>query len=177
MLYYSIISINIINMKMELFEIIREPIMRKIFGKKEIQIIQKQLFGIALTPSEQTTLSRDIRKKFEAVGKLSQYSEEFKLKKGALPAEIVEKTKNKILNSVYAKKIKKIIWFGSFVKGEVTFNSDVDLCVEFDEISLKESLKFRAFASDSDMLDVLVYNHLPAKVKKEVDNGRVIYKR
>lgn len=151
--------------------------MRKIFGKKEIGIIQKQLFGIALTPSEQTTLSRDIRKKFEAVGKLSQYAGEFRLKKGALPAGIVEKTKDKILNSVYAKKIKRIVWFGSFVKGEITFNSDIDLCVEFDEISLKESLKFRVFASDSDMLDVLVYNHLQDKVKKEVDNGRVIYRR
>ena len=37
---------------------------RKIFGKKEIEIIEKQLNGIKLSPSEQTRLSRDIRKKF-----------------------------------------------------------------------------------------------------------------
>ena len=99
------------------------------------------------------------------------------MKKGALPTYIVKKTKKKILNSVYIKRIKKIVWFGSFVSGKVTFNSDIDLSVEFDEISLKDSLKFRAFASDSEMMDVLVYNHLPAKIKKGVDNGRVIYER
>ncbi|MBU2576792.1 MAG: nucleotidyltransferase domain-containing protein [Nanoarchaeota archaeon] len=162
---------------MELFDKIKNPSMRKLFGKKEIEIIQKQLFGISLTPSEQTILSRDIRKKFLVIKELGSCQEDFNLKKGILPIQIVQRVKNRILNSVYKKNIKKMIWFGSFVSGHVTFSSDVDLSVEFDEISLKDSLKFRAFASQENMLDVLVYNHLPKKLKNEVDNGRVIYKR
>lgn len=162
---------------MELFDKIKNPQMRKLFGKKEIEIVQKQLFGVSLTPSEQTILSRDIRKKFLAIRELCSCQEDFCLKKGALPVQIVQKVKNKILNSIYEKKIKKIIWFGSFVSGRVTFNSDIDLSVEFDKINLKDSLKFRAFVSEESILDVLVYNHLPEKLKKEVDNGKVIYKR
>ncbi len=161
---------------MELFEKIKEPIMRKIFGKKEIGIIQKQLFGIGLTPSEQTILSREIRKKFIAIELLCPHKKDFSLKKGVLPKELVEKTKKKILNSVYAKNIKRIIWFGSFVRGEATFNSDVDLCVEFDEIDLKDSIKFETFVSD-EMLDVKIYNFLPIKLKKEVDDGKIIFRR
>lgn len=162
---------------MELFDKIKNPQMRKLFGKKEIAIIQKQLFGILLTPSEQTILSRDIRKKFLAVKELCSCQEDFSLKKGILPARVVQKVKDRVLNSVYGKKIRKIIWFGSFVSGCVTFNSDIDLSVEFDNIGLKDSLKFRAFASEEDILDVLVYNHIPEKLKREVDNGRIIYKR
>ena len=94
-----------------------------------------------------------------------------------LPTDMVQKTKDRILNSIYKKGIKKIVWFGSFVSGDVTFNSDIDLSVEFDEISLKDSLKFRAFASHKKMLDILVYNHLPEKLKMEVNNGRVIYSK
>ena len=40
---------------------------RKIFGKKEIRIIQKQLDGITLTQSEKNRLSRSVRKKFEVI--------------------------------------------------------------------------------------------------------------
>jgi len=162
---------------MELFDKMRNPQMRKLFGKKEIEIIRKQLFGISLTPSEQTILSRDIRKKFLAIKELCPCQEDFNLKKGVLPLQVVERAKEFILNSVYKNRIRKIVWFGSFVSGRVTFNSDVDISVEFEKISKKDSLKFRAFASREDMLDVLVYNSLPKKIKKEVDNGRIIYKK
>ncbi len=37
---------------------------RKIFGVRELKIIEKQLLGINLTQSEKNRLSRDIRKKF-----------------------------------------------------------------------------------------------------------------
>ena len=40
---------------------------RKIFGKKELVIIEKQLLGVSLTQSEKNRLSRDIRKKFEVI--------------------------------------------------------------------------------------------------------------
>jgi hypothetical protein len=36
---------------------------RKIFGAKELKIIEKQLFGVRLTQSEKNRLSRDIRRK------------------------------------------------------------------------------------------------------------------
>ena len=40
---------------------------RKIFGKRELKIIEKQLFGLNLTQSEKNRLSRDIRKKLEFI--------------------------------------------------------------------------------------------------------------
>ena len=40
---------------------------RRIFGERELVIIEKQLLGVALKPSEKTRLSRDIRKKFENI--------------------------------------------------------------------------------------------------------------
>jgi len=55
---------------------------RKVFGKRELKIIEKQLFGVGLTQSEKNRLSRDIRKKFEFISKASRFEEEFKLKKG-----------------------------------------------------------------------------------------------
>ena len=44
---------------------------RKIFGKKEIEIILKQLEGITLTQSEKNRLSRDIRPKLKVIKELS----------------------------------------------------------------------------------------------------------
>ena len=40
---------------------------RKIFGKKEIKIILKQLEGISLNQSEKNRLSRDIRPKLNII--------------------------------------------------------------------------------------------------------------
>ena len=40
---------------------------RKIFGSKELKIIEKQLMGIKLTQSEKNRLSRDIRKKLRFI--------------------------------------------------------------------------------------------------------------
>ena len=40
---------------------------RKIFGKKELEIIIKQLEGIHLTQSERNRISRDIKPKLEFI--------------------------------------------------------------------------------------------------------------
>ena len=54
---------------------------RKVFGARELKIIEKQLKGVNLTQSEKNRLSRDIRKKFDFIAKVSRFKEEFNLKK------------------------------------------------------------------------------------------------
>ena len=76
-----ITTIEVINMS--LINLLKNKDARKIFGKRELKIIEKQLQGISLTQSEKNRLSRDIRKKFEFISKVSGFKEEFKLKKGA----------------------------------------------------------------------------------------------
>src|SRR3989338_5234382 len=90
--------------------------MRKIFGKKELIIIEKQLMGIRLKPSEKTRLSRDIRKKFEAIKELSPFINNFNLKHGEITKEKIdlqvfnalpEKIKSEILKKgkvIYERK-------------------------------------------------------------------------
>ena len=55
---------------------------RRIFGEKEIKIIEKQLLGVNLTQSEKNRLSRGIRKKLEFIQRIARFEDEFKLKKG-----------------------------------------------------------------------------------------------
>lgn len=151
---------------------------RKIFGKKEIEIIEKQLNGIRLTPSEQTRLSRDIRKKFEAVRELAKYSEDFQLKKGQIVKERIENAKEVILESKYSPKIKKIVLFGSAAENQLTYRSDIDLAVVFSDITRSEADDFRikALGRLSSAVDIQVYNFLPDKIKKQIDEkGRIIY--
>ena len=153
---------------------------RKIFGKRELKIIEKQLLGIELTQSEKNRLSRDIRPKFEFMQEAARFSEEFKLKKSSEIKKIIEEAKEIILNDLLSGKIKKIILFGSAAENKLTFKSDIDLSVKFDEISLKEATLFRKRISGvvNSRIDVQVYNHLPAKIKKEIDGrGKLLYEK
>jgi len=153
---------------------------RRLFGKQELFIIEKQLLGIKLSPSERTRLSRDIRKKFEAISSLLDYSEYFKLKYGAIIQNVIEDSKQEILKSKYFPRIKKIILFGSTVENTRTFRSDIDIAVEFDKIDIKEATKFRLEISKNidEKVDIQVYNILPEKIKKEIDKkNRILYKR
>ena len=165
---------------MSLLEELKNKEIRKIFGKKEIEIIEKQLLGIKLKPSEKTRLSRDIKKKFEAIKRLSENISEFELKKGAVIKERIKNAKEAIFESKYLTRIKRIILFGSTATNERTFHSDIDLAVEFTEISKKEAAEFRikTLGRVSDMVDIQVYNILPEKLKRSIDgNGKVIYER
>ena len=140
---------------------------RKIFGKRELKIIEKQLFGVNLTQSEKNRLSRDIRKKFEFINEASKFEEESKLKKGIELKKKVEEAKEIILNDILFKKIKKI-----------TFRSDIDLAAVFDKINLKEATLFRkrVLGKSSEKVDIQVYNTLPKKIKKEIDKkGKILY--
>ncbi|MDD5650341.1 MAG: nucleotidyltransferase domain-containing protein [Candidatus Nanoarchaeia archaeon] len=169
------------NDKMGLLQLIKKnKDLRKIFGERELKIIEKQLLGIQLTKSETTRLSRDIRKKFEVIKELAPFSEEFELKKGAEIKSFIEEAKEVIMNSKYFNKINKIILFGSTVNNQLTFMSDIDLAVEFSNISNREATKFRIEMSGrvNDRIDIQVLNILPTKIKKEIiKNGKIIYKR
>lgn len=153
---------------------------RKLFGKREIEIIEKQLLGINLTPSEKTRLSRDIRKKFKAIKMLAQFQEEFELKQGAEIRRIIEETKETILNTEYFSKIKRIILFGSSIDKTRTLLSDVDIAIEFSKIEKTEASKFRLriISLTSKNVDIQIYNFLPDKIKKQIDeNGKTIYQK
>ncbi len=151
--------------------------LRAIFGVRELKIIEKQLLGINLTQSEKNRLSRDIRKKLKVIKEISKYEEEFELKKASEIQRIVKDVKEDIVASEYFPKIKKIYLFGSSVKNERTFRSDIDIAVEFiNDISLKEATEFRIKFSGRDDVDVQVFNILPEKIQKSIlNNHKLIY--
>lgn len=153
---------------------------RKVFGEREIKIIEKQSLGINLTQSEKNRLSRDIRRKLEFIEKAANFSEDFKLKKGAIIKEVVSEAQNVILNDILKNNITKIILFGSAIENKLTFKSDIDISVEFHKINLKEATLFRKRIGGkvNDKVDLQVYNILPDKIKKEIDKkGRILWEK
>ena len=153
---------------------------RKIFGERELKIIEKQLLGVNLTQSEKNRLSRDIRVKFDFIKKVAGFEKEFELKKGAEIKRYIEESKEIILNDPLRKKIEGILLFGSAAENKLTLKSDIDLAVKFDKISLKEATLFRKRIAGqvNSKVDVQVYNILPTKIKKDIDNkGKALYKR
>lgn len=166
---------------MNLLNIIKkDKNIRKIFGKRELVIIEKQLLGVSLKPSEKTRLSRDIRAKFDSVKVLAPFAQEFQLKHGAIIKEIINNAKESILESKYFPKIKRIILFGSAVEHQLMLNSDIDIAVEFTQIVQQEAIRFRLdiLKKVDDRVDIQVYNLLPDKIKKEINlKGKVLYGR
>ena len=153
---------------------------RKVFGKRELKIIEKQLLGVSLTQSEKNRLSRDIRKKFEFIDEISRFKDDFKLKKGSDVKKIIGLVEEVILESRYFPRIKRIILFGSSVDKQRTLRSDIDLAVEFKHIEQNEAVRFRLdmLRKVSDMVDIQVYNFLPNKIKKEIElKGKVLYEK
>lgn len=153
---------------------------RKIFGKRELKIIEKQLYGVALTQSEKNRLSRDIRKKLELIQQMARYEDEFKLKKGVEIKKVIDTIVEEIKRHKLFGTIKTIKLFGSAADNTMTFRSDIDVSVEFDDITLKDATQFRidVLGSVSDKADVQVYNTLPEKIKKEIDaKGKMLYER
>lgn len=153
---------------------------RRIFGKRELVIIEKQLLGVTLKPSEKTRLSRDIRKKFEAITALIPFTQDFHLQHGAIVKEHISEAKEVILNSKYFPRIKRIILFGSATEHQLTMESDIDIAVDFSYITKEEAIQFRLdiLRKVSDKIDIQVYNVLPSKIKKEIDiKGRLIYEQ
>ena len=153
---------------------------RKVFGKKELEIIFKQNEGFPLTQSQKNRLSRDIRPKFRFIKEVSQFESEFELKKDANTTSIVNKVVDIILRDEFHERILAILLFGSHVNGIVTPRSDIDICVVFNHISLEEATKFRIRVSGefSVKTDIQVFNILPQKIKRSIaKNHQVIYKK
>ena len=153
---------------------------RKVFGKKEIGIILKQLDGISLTQSEKNRLSRDIKPKFEFIKEASKFGDEFELKKDADNLKIVDKAVQLILDDELKDRIMAILLFGSHAGGVVTKRSDIDICAIFTDISLREATKFRIriMGELPEKADVQVFNILPQKIKREIArNHKVLYKK
>jgi len=158
----------------------KNPLARKIFGKKEIIIIQKQISGIKLTQSEKNRLSRDIRPKLKFIKEVSEFSEEFDLKKGSENKKIVGEAVETIKKDKDSHKIKEIWLFGSMVKNEMTIRSDIDIAVLFGKIGLAEATRFRIRIQGKlhEKVDVQIFNKLEEKLKKSIlKNHRVLYKR
>jgi len=167
---------------MELLNILKKSEnVRKIFGKRELIIIEKQLNGVNLTPSEKTRLSRDIRKKFIAIKELVPYLDDFFLKHGEITKRIIDKTIEIIKQNEWFYKIKEITLFGSLAENRFHLFSDIDICVKFKkDLNKTDATKFRMkiLGYLPKKVDIQVYNTLPSKIKKEIDkNGRVLYKK
>lgn len=178
--YKLIITLTMVifKFKKELFE---NPNSRKIFGKKELDIILKQINGIKLTQSEKNRLSRDIRPKLDFIKIISKYKSEFILKKNSLNEVLIKEALNVILKDPLSKEIKAILLFGSIIEGNFSLNSDIDLCIVFNKnISLKESTLFRirVLGELNSKIDISVFHHLPYKIKKSIiNNHKVIYSK
>jgi len=153
---------------------------RKIFGKKELEIMLKQLEGMSLTQSERNRLSRDIKPKLDFIKEIYEYRDEFILEKNQDNKRIIEKAKDVILVDKLSENIKAIFLFGSFADKSYTKRSDIDICVLFKrDLSLREATEFRIRVSGElpNKVDVQVFNVLPLKVKRHIArNHRVLYK-
>lgn len=154
---------------------------RKIFGKKEIEIILKQMNGVSLTQSEKNRLSRDIRPKFDFIKESAQFADEFKMKKNSLNNEIIKKAVNAILDDKLKKEVDAIFLFGSHADKTATKESDIDICVLFKgEIPISDATKFRIriLGELNDKVDLQVFNILPQKLKRSIArNHKLIYRR
>lgn len=163
---------------MGLMRIIREdPDARKMFGQRELKIIEKQLLGVSLTQSEKNRLSRDIRKKLEFISRAARFQEEFRLKKGAEIKKIIEDTKQMILEDPLAAKINAIYLYGSAVENKLTLESDIDIAVSL-KTDTKDATLFRKrmMGKSSSRVDIQVFENLPEKLRKEIKTkGNIIY--
>ena len=143
---------------------------RRIFGRKELQIIQKQLNNITLTQSEKNRLSRDIRPKFRFIKELTEFSNEFELKKGTAIEALIAQAVRIMLQDELSSRIHAILLFGSQVEKKATRRSDIDLAVVFGQIDKSEATKFRIRIAGelSEKIDVQVFSLLPQKIKREI---------
>lgn len=151
---------------------------RKIFGRKEIEIIGKQLKGLMLTQSEKNRLSRDIRPKFDFIKSASSYQEEFEIKKGAEIDKKIREAVELIKQDKLFSKIGKVLLFGSYVEGNPHVNSDIDLAIFIKNVTPKEALELRARLSGrvDEKVDVNVFEVLPEKIQKQIlKNNKIVY--
>ena len=156
------------------------PDLRKLFGKRELVIIEKQLLGVALTQSEKNRLSRDIRQKLKAVAVLARFETEFGLKKGAQTRQWAEEALEIIQENPFFGRIQKIWLFGSTAENKSTLQSDIDLAVEIPGISKEEATRFRKeiLGKANPKIDIQAFNLLPPKIQEEIRHkGKILFER
>ena len=153
---------------------------RRVFGKRELEIILKQLNGITLTQSEKNRLSRAIKPKLQFINEIAQFSGEFELKKNQDNKSVINKAVNLILEDELNNNISSILLFGSFADNTFTKRSDIDICIVFKiSLSLEQATKFRIRISSElpKKIDIQVFNILPQKVKRSIaKNHKILYK-
>ena len=156
---------------MSFLSILNSDKARRIFRKRELEIMRKQLFGVVLTQSEKNRLSRNIRKKLEVIRELAQFEQEFELKKSAEIKKLINEALEIIKESKCFTRVKKIVLYGSAVENKLSFNSDIDIAIELDEAKPKEAAQIRLdlLAKANDRIDLQIYNILPLKIKQEID--------
>ncbi len=162
---------------MSLLKLLKSADVRKIFGKRELKIIEKQMMGVDLTQSEKNRLSRDIRKKLEVVKELARFSDSFKLKKGVEVKRIINDT---ILILYSEKNVKKIYLYGSSVSGSRTLCSDIDIAVSLGKLSSRDSTLFRkhVLRKVHPQVNVQVLETLPENIRKDIlRSGKIVYTR
>ena len=165
---------------MGLLKTIHLPQVRKLFGKRELVIMEKQLMGVKLTQSERNRLSRDIRLKLSAVQALAPFEQEFRLRGGDEVKRCIEEAKAAILASAFAPRIRRILLFGSTVTGQRNLQSDIDLAVEFTSITPQEASRFRLrmVADVEEGMDIRLYNVLPRRIQQDIEKtGKVLYEQ
>lgn len=153
---------------------------RRLFGRREIEIMLAHLEGISLTQSERNRLCRDIKPKLRAIKGLAQFENEFEMKKNQNNRKIMEKAVEVISRDPLFEGVKAIVLFGSHAAGEASIRSDIDLAIVFDGIGTKEATKFRIRAQGQlpDKVDIQVFNILPQKIKREIAGcHKVLFKR
>jgi len=161
---------------MTLLNFIKSKQARLLFGKKELEIIEKQLFGLELKPSEKTRLSRDIKKKFEAIEKISNYKKEFKLKKRQEINFIIENAKETILEK-YPEITKEIILFGSFATKTNKKTSDIDICLKLNKTKQNPTrIRAHLLGELDAKIDLHIYSELPKKIRDKINiEGKVLF--
>lgn len=164
---------------MRFFELLKKAELRWLFGKRELAILEKQLWGVDLSQSEKNRLSRDIRRKMNAIALIRLSPADVELKKGAEWKERVEETLEILRSSSWFSLIRRITLFGSSVNGNRHLLSDIDLCVELDETASHQSGLFRLQINGllPEKVDLSAFNELDEKVKSAVRQGKILYER
>ena len=74
------------------------------------------------------------------------------------------------------KRVKFIILFGSAAEGNLTEDSDIDVCIYFDGSKIEgEKFRLKLLSELPDYFDVQIFNSLPIFVRKEVLKGKPIF--
>jgi len=74
------------------------------------------------------------------------------------------------------KRVKFIILFGSAAEGNLTEESDIDICIYFDGSKIEgERFRLKLLSELPDYFDVQIFNSLPIFVRKEVLKGKPVF--